>query len=133
MSAILPPAERLWYRHPIDRVEALLRGNKIPIGIVTDGRWWGLVCAREGSMAASGVVDSLTWVEEPRTRDAFFALIGRQHLIGGDSTERLPVLFEESVAAARRARLFAVSAAGTAMELTPPGGESLVRLLGRGP
>ncbi|MFT9533142.1 Eco57I restriction-modification methylase domain-containing protein [Mycobacteroides abscessus subsp. abscessus] len=90
----------LWAANPIDRVEAMLRGNKIPIGIVTDGRWWGLVCAREGAMAASGVVDSLTWVEEPRTRDAFFALIGLQHLIGGEPAERLAVLFEESVAAA---------------------------------
>ena len=51
-------------------------------------------------MAASGIVDALTWIEEPRTRDAFFAVIGRQHLIGGDPAERLPVLFEESVAAA---------------------------------
>lgn len=90
----------LWAANPVDRVEVMLRENKIPIGIVTDGRWWGLVCAREGAMAASGIVDALTWIEEPRTRDAFFALIGRQHLIGGDPTERLPVLFEESVAAA---------------------------------
>ena len=90
----------LWAANPIDRVELMLRANKIPIGIVTDGRWWGLVCAREGAMAASGVVDALTWIEEPRTRDAFFCLIGRQHLIGGDPAERLPVLFEESVAAA---------------------------------
>uniref|UniRef100_UPI003D917C44 DNA methyltransferase n=1 Tax=Gordonia sp. B7-2 TaxID=3420932 RepID=UPI003D917C44 len=90
----------LWAANPIDRVEVMLRENKIPIGIVTDGRWWGLVCAREGAMAASGIVDSLTWIEEARTRDAFFALIGRQHLIGGDPSERLPVLFEESVAAA---------------------------------
>lgn len=90
----------LWAANPIDRVEVMLRENKVPIGIVTDGRWWGLVCAREGAMAASGIVDALTWIEEPRTRDAFFALIGRQHLIGGDPTERLPVLFEESVAAA---------------------------------
>ncbi len=90
----------LWAANPIDRVEVMLRENKIPIGIVTDGRWWGLVCAREGAMAASGIVDALTWIEEPRTQDAFFALIGRQHLIGGDPTERLPVLFEESVAAA---------------------------------
>ncbi len=52
-------------------------------------------------MAASGIVDALTWIEEPRARDAFFALIGRQHLIGGNPNERLPpVLFEESVAAA---------------------------------
>ena len=90
----------LWAATPVDRTEALLRENKVQLGIVTDGRWWGLVCAREGAMAASGIVDALTWIEEPRTRDAFLALIGRQHILGGDPTERLPVLFEESVAAA---------------------------------
>lgn len=90
----------LWAATPVDRMEALLRTNDIPIGIVTDGRWWALVCARAGAMTASGVVDALTWVEEPRTRDAFLALISRQHIIGGDADERLPVLFEESVAAA---------------------------------
>ncbi|PZU35962.1 MAG: SAM-dependent methyltransferase, partial [Microbacterium sp.] len=90
----------LWAANPVDRVEAILRESRVPIGIVTDGRWWGLVCARENAMAASGVVDALTWTEEPRTRDAFLALMGRQHLIGGDPAERLPVLFEESVAAA---------------------------------
>ena len=90
----------LWAANPIDRVEAMLRENRISIGIVTDGRWWGLVCAREAAMAASGIVDALTWIEEPRTRDAFLTLIGRQYLIGGDPNERLPALFEESVAAA---------------------------------
>lgn len=90
----------LWAATPIDRMEALLRENNIQIGIVTDGRWWGLVCARPGSMTASGIVDALTWIEEPRTRDAFLTVIGRQYIIGGDSAERLPVLFEESVAAA---------------------------------
>jgi len=90
----------LWAATPVDRMEALLRENNIQIGIVTDGRWWGLVCARPGSMAASGIVDALTWVEEPRTRDAFFTLIGRQYIIGGDAAERLPMLFAESVAAA---------------------------------
>ena len=38
---------------------------------VTDGRWWALVCARDGEMAASGIVDALTWVEEREVRDAF--------------------------------------------------------------
>ena len=90
----------LWAATPVDRLEALLRENNVEIGIVTDGRWWGLVCASEGHMTASGVVDALTWVEEPRARDAFLTLIGRQHIIGGASTERLPALFEESVAAA---------------------------------
>ena len=90
----------LWAATPVDRCEALLRENEVELGIVTDGRWWGLVCARDGAMAASGVVDALTWIEEPRTRDAFLALIGRQYIIGGEPGERLPVLFEESVAAA---------------------------------
>ena len=90
----------LWAATPVDRMEALLRANDIPIGIVTDGRWWALVCARAGAMTASGVVDALTWVEETRTRDAFLTLISRQHIIGGKEDERLPVLFEESVAAA---------------------------------
>lgn len=90
----------LWAATPIDRCEALLRENSVEIGIVTDGRWWGLVCAREGSMAASGIVDALTWVEEPRARDAFFTVVDRQHIIGGDPAERLPVLFKESIAAA---------------------------------
>lgn len=90
----------LWAATPVDRMEALLRDNGVEIGVVTDGRWWGLVCARENAMAASGIVDALTWVEEPRTRDAFLTVIGRQYLIGGDPNERLPVLFAESIAAA---------------------------------
>ncbi|KAB1947576.1 N-6 DNA methylase [Micromonospora sp. ALFpr18c] len=90
----------LWAANPIDRVEVMLRENRIPIGIVTDGRWWGLVCARQGAMLASGLVDALTWIEEPRTRDAFLTLIGRPYLIAGEPKDRLPVLFEESVAAA---------------------------------
>ncbi|MGW9565166.1 Eco57I restriction-modification methylase domain-containing protein [Prescottella equi] len=90
----------LWAATAVDRLEEMLRESKCEIGIVTDGRWWGLVYASEGSMAASGIVDALTWIEEPRTRDAFLTLIGRQYVIGGEPSERLPVLFEESVAAA---------------------------------
>ncbi|WP_264032880.1 SAM-dependent methyltransferase [Mycolicibacterium alvei] len=90
----------LWAATPVDRMEALLRDNGIQTGIVTDGRWWGLVCARDGAMAASGIVDALTWIEEPRTRDAFFTITGRQYIIGGDPNDRLPDLFKDSVAAA---------------------------------
>lgn len=89
-----------WAASPIDRMEAMLRGCGVPIGIVTDGRWWALVCARKGAMVASGIVDAQTWTEEPLTRNAFLTLLARQYLIGGDPNERLPKLFEESVAAA---------------------------------
>jgi hypothetical protein len=93
------PAD-LWAATPVDRLEALLRASNVEIGMVTDGRWFGLVCAADGRMTASGIVDALTWIEEPRTRDAFLTLLGRQHLIGGDPKERLSLLFAESVAAA---------------------------------
>lgn len=58
----------LWAATPIDRLEALLRESDTPIGIATDGRWWGLVHAAEGTMPASGIVGALTWIEEPRAR-----------------------------------------------------------------
>ena len=81
-------------------MEALLRSSRVPIGIVTDGRWWALVCARDGDDGASGIVDALTWIEEPRPATPSSTLIAPQHLIGGDPEERLPELFGESVAAA---------------------------------
>ncbi|MEV6931443.1 SAM-dependent DNA methyltransferase [Dactylosporangium sp. NPDC051485] len=89
-----------WAATPIDRMEAMLRGSGVEIGIVTDGRWWALVCARTKAMVASGIVDAQTWTEEPLTRNAFLTVIARQYIIGGDPNERLPKLFEESVAAA---------------------------------
>lgn len=89
-----------WAASPIDRMEALLRAASVPIGVVTDGRWWALVCTQDGAMTASGVVDSQTWIEEPDVRDAFVALLGRQRLIGGRPEHRLPALFTASVAAA---------------------------------
>ncbi|MBG0560776.1 Eco57I restriction-modification methylase domain-containing protein [Actinoplanes aureus] len=89
-----------WAATAIDRMEAMLRASGVTIGIVTDGRWWALVCARPDAMVASGIVDAQTWVEEPLTRNAFLTVTARQYIIGGDPNERLPKLFEESVAAA---------------------------------
>ena len=82
-------------------MEALLRGAGVAIGIVTDGRWWALVCARPDAMVASGIVDAQTWVEEPLTRDAFLTLSspGSTSSAATRATGS-PTLFEESVAAA---------------------------------
>jgi len=89
-----------WAANSIDRMEAMLRGANVPIGIVTDGRWWALVSAQPDIMLAYGIIDAQTWIEEPLTRNAFLTLFGRQYLIGGDPAERLPALFTKSVAAA---------------------------------
>ena len=89
-----------WATDSIDRMEQLLRDAKVPIGVVTDGRWWGLVSAQPKITAASGIVDSQTWVEEPATRDAFAALLSPQRLAGGAAADRLAPMFADSVTAA---------------------------------
>lgn len=92
--------EETWSGSPIDRMEALLRATGVPVGVVSDGRWWALVSAPSGGMAASGIVDSQTWVEEAAVRDAFLELLSRRRLTGGAQEDRLPAMFVESVAAA---------------------------------
>lgn len=91
-----------WSDNPIDRMELLLREAGLPIGVVTDGRWWGLVSAPKDTLAASGVVDAQTWVEEPEVRDAFVELLAPGRLLGKKAEERLSTLFADSVLAAEQ-------------------------------
>ncbi|MGQ4432184.1 Eco57I restriction-modification methylase domain-containing protein [Streptomyces sp. SAS_260] len=91
-----------WLASPIDRMEELLRVSGVPIGVVTDGRWWAIVSARSQTMVANGIVDAQTWVEEPQTRNAFIELLQRRRLIGGKPQDRLTELFGESVTAAEK-------------------------------
>lgn len=89
-----------WATDAIDRMELMLRQAGVPIGVVTDGRWWGLVSALPKTAVASGIVDSQTWIEEPATRDALAALLSPLRLAGGNAEDRLPSLFAASVTAA---------------------------------
>lgn len=91
-----------WSENPIDRMELLLREAELPIGVVTDGRWWGLVSAPVDTLAASGIVDAQTWVEEPDVRDAFVELLTPGRLLGKKTEERLSTLFADSVLAAEK-------------------------------
>ncbi|WP_112272840.1 Eco57I restriction-modification methylase domain-containing protein [Lentzea terrae] len=100
VDSLRDPLNDGWANTPVDRIEELLRVNAVPIGLVTDGRWWAIVSARKETVAASGVVDAQTWIDEPHTRDAFIELLQRRYLIGGKLDDRLTALFGESVAAA---------------------------------
>lgn len=91
-----------WSASPIDRMEELLRASDVPIGVVTDGRWWAIVSARPQTMVASGIIDAQTWIEEPQTRNAFIELLQRRRLVGGKQQDRLTDLFGESVTAAEK-------------------------------
>lgn len=100
VDSLRDPLDDGWATSPIDRTEELLRTGKVPVGVVTDGRWWAIVSARKGTMAASGIVDAQTWIEEPQTRNAFVELLRIRRLLGGRPEDRLTELFGESVAAA---------------------------------
>ncbi|GAA2110595.1 hypothetical protein GCM10009759_52030 [Kitasatospora saccharophila] len=100
VDSLRDPLDDGWATSPIDRMEELLRHGKVPIGVVTDGRWWAVVSARKDTMVASGIIDAQTWIEEPQTRNAFVELLRLRRLLGGRPEDRLTELFGESVAAA---------------------------------
>ncbi len=100
VDSLRDPLDDGWATSPIDRMEELLRHAHVPIGVVTDGRWWAIVSARKDTMVASGIVDAQTWIEEPQTRNAFFELLRLRRLVGGRPEDRLTELFGDSVAAA---------------------------------
>lgn len=85
-----------WAATEIDRMAALLRQAGVPIGLVTDGRWWGIVWSEEGTATGSGIVDAVTWGEEPLLRDAFLTLIDQQLLRAKNSDHRLARLLQRS-------------------------------------
>ena len=107
VDSLRAPLTDGWAASPVDRMEEMLRAGQssgaqssCSIGVVTDGRWWAIVSAPPGAMAASGIVDAQTWIEEPATRNAFVELLSLRRLMGGKPEERLPALFEASVLAA---------------------------------
>ncbi|WP_456598662.1 Eco57I restriction-modification methylase domain-containing protein [Blastococcus sp. SYSU DS0616] len=101
---VAPPTDSLhaagldgWSASEVDRMAALLRRADVAVGVVTDGRWWSLVWAGEGTTTGSGVVDALSWREEPRLRDAFLTLVSASTLRHTNPERRLPRLFQRSV------------------------------------
>ena len=49
-----------------------------------------------GKPTGSGIVNALTWAEEPLLRDAFLTLIDQRRFRAKDAEQRLPRLFERS-------------------------------------
>jgi len=85
-----------WAANEIDRMAILLRKARVEVGIVTDGQWWAIVWAKDGTPTGSGMVNALTWAEEPLLRDAFVTLIDQRRFRAKDEAQRLPTLFARS-------------------------------------
>lgn len=88
-----------WAASPVERLAALLRARNVPIGLVSDGRWWALVWAPRGKPVGAAVFDASLWSEEPETLAAFVALLQRRRFLGVPVREQLPALLERSASA----------------------------------
>lgn len=97
------PGSDGWTANAVDRAAALLRASgdgdaeRIPVALVTDGRWWAIVWTSKSGSTGSGIFDGALFREEPGLRDAFWALVRFTSLAGGAVRRRLPALLGESL------------------------------------
>ena len=75
----------------------LLRARDVPVGIVTDGRWWALVWAPRGGATGAAVWDASLFSEEPKSLEALVALLTRSRFQAAQPKDKLPALFAESL------------------------------------
>ncbi|MGW5289714.1 Eco57I restriction-modification methylase domain-containing protein [Rhodococcus pyridinivorans] len=85
-----------WTASPAERLAVLLRARDVPIGLVTDGRWWAIVWAPRGGAMGVAVWDASLFSEEPDSLAALIALLGRARFLGVADTDQLPALLVES-------------------------------------
>jgi hypothetical protein len=86
-----------WTANAVERLAILLRARDVPVGIVTDGRWWALVWAPRGGATGTAVWDASLFSEEPSSLQALVALLSRTRFQAEGRTDQLPALFAESL------------------------------------
>jgi hypothetical protein len=91
------PGSSTWAATPSDRLAHALRAHKVPLGIVTDGTEWTLVCAPAGGATTTATWTRHVWAEEPETLKAFAALLGRLRFFGVPDDQTLPALLAVSL------------------------------------
>lgn len=90
-----------WAAAPADRLARLLRHHDIPLGLVTDGRWWCLLWAPIGGVTTTAVFDTIGWNEaaERNVVRAFVSLLRRRRFFEYEESETLVGLLKASLAA----------------------------------
>jgi hypothetical protein len=86
-----------WTANAVERLAILLRARDVPVGIVTDGRWWALVWAPRGAATGAAVWDASLFSEEPSSLQALVALLIRNRFQAEARNDQLPALFAESL------------------------------------
>ena len=87
-----------WAATPVDRLAQVCRARGVPLGLVTDGRWWTLIYAPKQGATATVTFDAIAWPEtaERVVLRAFVSLLSRRRFFGVPENERLVALFQES-------------------------------------
>lgn len=86
----------------VERLAQLLRARDVPLGLVTDARWWALVWAPRGQTTGAAIWDADLWSEDADALRGFVALLERRRFLGvsdgsaGGPDDRLPALLAES-------------------------------------
>ncbi|MER7394892.1 type IIL restriction-modification enzyme MmeI [Streptomyces sp. NPDC000151] len=90
-----------WAAAPADRLARLLRHHGVPLGLVTNGRWWCLVWAPLGGVTTTAVFDAIGWNEaaERNVVRAFVSLLSRRRFFEYEEGETLVGLLKASLAA----------------------------------
>ncbi|MEU1941201.1 hypothetical protein ABZ554_01740 [Streptomyces sp. NPDC020125] len=88
-----------WSASPADRLARLLRHHDIPLGLLTDGRWWCLVWAPAGGVTTTAVFDAINWNEaaERNVVRAFVSLLRRRRFFEYAEPETLVGLLKKSL------------------------------------
>ena len=86
-----------WTANAVERLAILLRARDVPVGIVTNGRWWALVWAPRRAAAGAAVWDASLFSEEPMSFQALVALLARSRFQAEVPKNKLPALFAESL------------------------------------
>ncbi|WP_433223413.1 Eco57I restriction-modification methylase domain-containing protein [Microtetraspora malaysiensis] len=81
----------------IDRLASLLRARQVPIGVVTDGRWWAIVWAPVGGTTGVAIWDADSFSGESQFFDALVALLSRFRFLSVTDDDTLPRLLRESL------------------------------------
>lgn len=91
------PGAGKWPASYTDRLAHVLRARKVPLGLVTDGTEWTLVCAPAGGATTTVTWTRHIWCDEPDTLKAFGALLGRLRFFGVPEDQTLPALLAASL------------------------------------
>ncbi len=98
LDARVAADDRAWSASPHQRFERLLRGTKVPIGLITNGAELRLIYAPQGETSGSITfpVQAMTEVAGRPILAAFHTLLSRDRLLTGPTQARLPALLVRS-------------------------------------